>query len=644
MPPTAAQRAAVAVSHHTAPPVVQRGASGPTAAQRAAVSATRGASETGGGPVAIPGYYTPYTPGQSSAVARMSNVSAGAPRADAPRPLPVSTPAAPVYTMSGSSGARADAPRPVPVSTPAAPVYSMTSNISASSGRPVQKPGYNSYGMYVGGGEDVVGAGAEMGDPTQRPQSRPSPQGFGPGSDFGNAFSRSRFGGMNRGMSPRPPMMGQQQQGMGQRVRAMQQPPMGNPTGVQTPPPRPELPPNRGPMGMQTPQDVNPVGDPNAGLQKPTPPMPPNPGPATGWNPTGMSPDIQRWRGQNPTDEQPILREGGGMARQDFDWQNIDRGMDAGMAQSPGDPNALSKGAMAARPEGIPNRPITSPTNTRPEGIPDRTTQTPLIANPEGVPNREPVGMQNPVTPNPMGDPNAGIGKPLAPPPTPVTPRASEGATAGFSNQGLRGQNPMPANNAPTPDQLGTPSPAGAAPTPSAVPMASINPQTNPATGRAGQLSQLYQKYGLDPNSHSLDSWADQDIQSELGGGQDVGAGGDVGYGADSMMGGGSDGDMSSDAPSWSPPGHQSPNDQWRYDLDQGWLGPGEKADPSGTQAVMGRSFDPRNRGKNYHILMSPPGQQAPPGALNYTPATRELHPPGMSAPAHETNLSLMAA
>ena len=42
------------------------------------------------------------------------------------------------------------------------------------------------------------------------------------------------------------------------------------------------------------------------------------------------------------------------------------------------------------------------------------------------------------------------------------------------------------------------------------------------------------------------------------------------------------------------------------------------------------------------HILASPPGTQAPVGAINYTPKTNQIHPPGMAAPPGEMNYSLL--
>src|SRR5262245_55149338 len=42
------------------------------------------------------------------------------------------------------------------------------------------------------------------------------------------------------------------------------------------------------------------------------------------------------------------------------------------------------------------------------------------------------------------------------------------------------------------------------------------------------------------------------------------------------------------------------------------------------------------------HILASPPGTSAPIGLINYTPKTGEVHAPGVPAPEHELNYSLM--
>lgn len=94
--------------------------------------------------------------------------------------------------------------------------------------------------------------------------------------------------------------------------------------------------------------------------------------------------------------------------------------------------------------------------------------------------------------------------------------------------------------------------------------------------------------------------------------------------------------------PMWSPPGHQADPNNWQYDMQQGWSPPGQTAGIDGTQIDMGPNFDPRQRGKNFSIMMSPPGQQAPVDALNFTPETREVHPFGQVAPAHRMNLSLV--
>lgn len=96
--------------------------------------------------------------------------------------------------------------------------------------------------------------------------------------------------------------------------------------------------------------------------------------------------------------------------------------------------------------------------------------------------------------------------------------------------------------------------------------------------------------------------------------------------------------------PQWHPPGQAAPPEEWQYDLDNGWIGPGQQADPLGTQVSMGPGFDPRSRGGGVSILMSPPGQQAPVDRHNWTPSASLMTPPGQMAPADQMNLSLMAA
>lgn len=92
---------------------------------------------------------------------------------------------------------------------------------------------------------------------------------------------------------------------------------------------------------------------------------------------------------------------------------------------------------------------------------------------------------------------------------------------------------------------------------------------------------------------------------------------------------------------SWSAPGEESPMEAWRYDLKRGWLAPGKKADSNNLQAVLPAGENPNGMGK-WSFLVTPPGQQAPPHLVNYTPQGKLTSSPGQPAPIDQTNLSLL--
>jgi hypothetical protein len=110
---------------------------------------------------------------------------------------------------------------------------------------------------------------------------------------------------------------------------------------------------------------------------------------------------------------------------------------------------------------------------------------------------------------------------------------------------------------------------------------------------------------------------------------------------------------VSTGVASWAGPGKAAPTDRHLYDLKSGWIPPGKGADINGTQAVFGSGFPgPSSSGGGFHILHSPKGIHAPIGALNFTPAQKDptsgkmlgaqMHIPGVAAPAHLHNVSLI--
>lgn len=94
----------------------------------------------------------------------------------------------------------------------------------------------------------------------------------------------------------------------------------------------------------------------------------------------------------------------------------------------------------------------------------------------------------------------------------------------------------------------------------------------------------------------------------------------------------------------WSPAGQASDPSKWRYDMKKGWLPPGEMGSLMGTQVHMPPDFDPKRRLDGWQMVVSPPGVQAPVGGVNYTPATKEIHAPGIPAPIDQMNLSAVPA
>lgn len=93
----------------------------------------------------------------------------------------------------------------------------------------------------------------------------------------------------------------------------------------------------------------------------------------------------------------------------------------------------------------------------------------------------------------------------------------------------------------------------------------------------------------------------------------------------------------------WSPPGTHSDTTKHRYDLKRGWIKPGHLVGDHGLQFVgEGQGWDPSKQDAAWHTVISPRGVAAPLGAINYTPATGEVHAAGMQAPVNEDNVSLM--
>lgn len=94
----------------------------------------------------------------------------------------------------------------------------------------------------------------------------------------------------------------------------------------------------------------------------------------------------------------------------------------------------------------------------------------------------------------------------------------------------------------------------------------------------------------------------------------------------------------------WAAPGQHADSTLPRYDLKRGWLKPGDGVTDRGLQYVgTGEAgFDPSKTDPAWHTVISPKGVAAPIDAINYTPATRQVHAGGMQAPINEDNVSLM--
>lgn len=96
------------------------------------------------------------------------------------------------------------------------------------------------------------------------------------------------------------------------------------------------------------------------------------------------------------------------------------------------------------------------------------------------------------------------------------------------------------------------------------------------------------------------------------------------------------------EAKGWAPPGEQAPTDRWAYDWRKGWLPPGVGGSDDDLQWVMDDNFSWGSAPKDVHILTTPAGSEAPIDQINYTPATREIHAPGIKAPREYENFTLM--
>lgn len=96
----------------------------------------------------------------------------------------------------------------------------------------------------------------------------------------------------------------------------------------------------------------------------------------------------------------------------------------------------------------------------------------------------------------------------------------------------------------------------------------------------------------------------------------------------------------------WSAPGNQADPSLFQYDLGSRQLvPPGVKASRSGTQVSFPVGWKPPQDGaRGFGVLHSPAGTPAPRHLINYTPATQEVHGPGMLAPVNHDNLSLVPA
>lgn len=95
--------------------------------------------------------------------------------------------------------------------------------------------------------------------------------------------------------------------------------------------------------------------------------------------------------------------------------------------------------------------------------------------------------------------------------------------------------------------------------------------------------------------------------------------------------------------PGWAMPGAPVNPANWSFGIKRGWTPPGAETDPGELQYEMPPgAFPGDTTPQDWHMLVSPPGTQAPADAINYTPQTREIHPAGETAPAQHLNLSMV--
>lgn len=92
----------------------------------------------------------------------------------------------------------------------------------------------------------------------------------------------------------------------------------------------------------------------------------------------------------------------------------------------------------------------------------------------------------------------------------------------------------------------------------------------------------------------------------------------------------------------WVPHGKTADQTKWRFDVAQKmFVPPGEKSGPKGTQVEMPLNYR-GNEPRDFHMVASPAGSQAPIDHINYTPETGEVHGRGQAAPPHMLNYTLL--
>lgn len=92
----------------------------------------------------------------------------------------------------------------------------------------------------------------------------------------------------------------------------------------------------------------------------------------------------------------------------------------------------------------------------------------------------------------------------------------------------------------------------------------------------------------------------------------------------------------------WSPPGQSPGNSNWRYDLGKkSFTPPGVPSPKGNTQVNLPADWNASSK-RDFHVLASPAGSQAPVEHINYTPETGEISGRGQPAPIDKLNYTIL--